>query len=371
MKKYLKFQLKKNLLPFALLVLFCVIVYVIPLLTQNYSRWNNPSPLPPPGQFIPPVGSGGYYERVYLELYTENILIALGIICVLVPIYMFAYKMNKRSVDMYYSLPISRTKIAAVHFIVGLAYVLAAYTLGYFLGFAVVAVKVKHLYLVNYLFLYLATLIPAFTLYALSAFFYTRANTIVDGVIFIVSGVFALFVAVTILNHLIEIAAPKAVLIDAEGFLIWQPLNTIGNFFRNAIKYGITETSYSWTFDPGSPWYEYSVCALVGAILMTAGAVGATCGMLLTEKNCKAENCGQISNSIFGYKVAIPLYTVALFMMLGNEILLLCIFAFAAFVATVVYRRTIKIGKNQAILFAIYIVVAFVFAMLVNAKYIF
>lgn len=369
MKKYLKYQLKKNLLPFTVLVLFCVIVYVIPLLTESYRGWNNSSPMPPPG--IKPDDDYFYYERVYLELYTGNILIALGVMCALVPIYMFAYKMNKRSVDMYYSLPISRTKIAAVHFIVGLLYVLAAYTLGYFLGFAVVAAKVKRLYLVNYLFLYLATLIPAFTIYALSAFFYTRANTIIDGIVFIVAGIFSPFIIATILSFLISIATSSANVMPTGEFVIWQPLDTINNFFRNAIKYGLADTSYSWSFDPKSTWYKHDVCELVGAILMTVGAVGGTCGMLLTEKNCRAENCGQVSDSIFGYKVAIPLYTVALFMMLGSEILLLCIFAFAAFVATVIYRRTIKIGKKQAMLFAIYIVVAFVFAMLVNARYIF
>lgn len=341
MKEYFKYQLKKQLLPLAVLVISTLVVYVFPALMDNYGSWNNPQT-----------------DYVYLNLHVSNILVALGMMCVVMPIYMLSYKMTKRSADLYYALPLSRTKIFAVHFLVGFLYLICAYTIGYWLGFVIIAVKVKRLFLIYYLWIYLASLVPAFIVYAITAFAFTRANTVSDGIIFVT---LLHFVPVLIMSTAETLLWRFGITsyINSTSYFFFAPLDSAGRLI-SAISYGPEKVSV-WTFtfsDITANLAARSVNDLIGCLFAFIAACAATAGMFLTEKECKAENCGQISESIFGYKTLIPLFTVCLMVSLTEyftESIALIILAFCAFIATIIYRRTIKIGKRQAIIFAIYV----------------
>lgn len=353
MKKYFVYQLKKSILPFALLALACAIIYVLPVAVRDYGGWNS------------------HPDYSYVNLHTENAIIALGIMSVASPTFFFAYKMNKRSVDMYYSLPLSRTKIAAVHFICGFICIFAAFTVGYIAGVVTVIEKVRRLYLLNYLWIYLASFVPSLTLYTLSGFLYTRANTVVDGIIFIVLGLFALSVTYAIIHSVVVAAAGNGKVPSADGFLPWKALESVIDGLAPRI-YGDRTTGWDLTRPQGTYGYAaymYDVCGVVGTVTFTLLAVGAAFGLFFTEKNCKAENCGQISESIFGYKVCIPLYLFSLCMVCGDDVIMLSLVTFAAAALTLIYRRTIKIGKKQAVLFAIYLAVSIVCGILVNLSH--
>ena len=355
MKKYFVYQLKKSILPFALLALICAIIYVLPVAVEDYGFWNT------------------HPDCNFVNLYTENILIVLGIMSVAAPTFFFAYKMNKRSVDMYYSLPISRTKIAAVHFICGFICIFAAFTVGYIAGVVTVIEKVRRIYLLNYLWIYFASIIPSLTLYTLSTFLYTRANTVVDGIIFIVLGLFALPVTYAIIHCVVVAAAGNGKVPSADGFLPWTALANVIDGLAPRI-YGDMATGWQLIKPQNTSNYDYSVymydvCGVVGTVTFTLLAAAAAIGLFYTEKNCKAENCGQLSESIFGYKVCLPLYLFSLCMVCGDEVIMLSLVIFAAAALTFVYRRTIKIGKKQAVLFAIYLAVSIACGILVNLSH--
>lgn len=363
MKKYFNYQFKKSILPFALLALACAVIYVLPIAVENYDSWNT------------------HPDYTYVKLYTGNSLVWLALMSVAAPVFFFAYKMNKRSVDMYFSLPLSRTKIAAVHFICGFGCIFAAFTTGYLLGFLLIISKVRRLYILNYLWIYLASIIPSLTLYTLSSFLYTRANTIIDGIIFIVAGLFVLPIVYVIIYSIGEAVNGANSMPAANGFMPWTAFEKLitslcprlyGDAgdkwtFYNPDSYGYPHSSY--LYDSLYEKYTFDVTELVGMIAMTALAIDAAFGLFFTEKKCKAENCGQISESIFGYKTLIPLYLLSLGMVCITEIATMCMFLFAVVASAMVYRRTIKFGKKYAMLFAIYVAVSILCGILVNLRH--
>ena len=112
------------------------------------------------------------------------------------------------------------------------------------------------------------------------------------------------------------------------------------------------------------------ISELINAILWTMIAAAATMGMIFTEKNCKAENCRQISNSIFCFKVQIPVYTAlvtAAAWGATENIPFLCAIAFGAFVMSMIYKRTIKIGWKFAVVLAACFLGGILFSIITNA----
>lgn len=356
MKKYFLYYLKKNLLFLACLTLFFVVFYVVPIAMENYSRWNNG------GGFS---GSIQYYSRP--ELYTGYISTALGIASLLIPFFVFSYKMNKRSVDMHYSLPITRRKIISVHFMVGLLYLYAAYTVAYVWGFALIALKCKWLHLEYYLFLYLASLIPAFIVYAFSSFIFTRANTFIDGVVSVCGATFLITVVWNCVSRLLYDYGLCGVDILGGGyFLPFAPNQQANEYIGQAI---ITGKPFTWfsaenLSDFNNNGITY-IMELIGGIFWLAVAIASAVGLIVSEKHVKSENCGQRSESIFCYKLQIPVYvaaTSALSITVYDGLMYILVIAFAAFIAGILYKRTVKFGWKFTITLALCFIGAIIVA---------
>lgn len=341
MRKYFTYLLKKNLITLACLTLFAMLMYVLPISLINYSYWND----------YPPFVYDVHYAYYEPTLFYGSISLVLACFSVFIPMYMFSYKMNKRSVDMYYSLPINKTNTLTANFLVGLILVYVPYTITYLLGFIAVAVKVKWLYLGYYIPLYFASLIPAFIMYAISSFIFTRANTTIDGFL----SVFGSF----LLPALIALTISRLVynfdfgdLISGEQFFPFTPLMRINSSFGHAIITGQVDGWFEGTYRDSWDTWE-----LISGILWTLVAVAFTVGLITSEKNSKAENCGQISESIFCYKVQVPVYvamaTIIAMSLEALEILLLSVIAFFAFLMGIAYKRTIKIGWKFTIVLAL------------------
>lgn len=355
MKKYFLYRLKQCIKPFILLFVFGMIIYVLPISVHDYTYWNKPSLMP---ENYPD------YFATNVDLYSSNIIVGLAIMSVATPIYMFYYRMNRRSVDMYYSLPITRTKIFITQFVAGLLCVFTAYTLSYWIGFIAIVVKVRNLKYYYYIFGYLASLVPMFTVYSISTFLFTRANTVLDGLITLAGG---FFVGSAILAGMASIAEnlfrqyffPAAYL----DFTPFGALESISPIFKMVYK----KDPILWIFDP-SVQYRYfnEIFELTGGILFTILGVAAALYMLKTEKISRAENCGQVTESLFSYKTLIPVYAISLSIWLCSSPAALAVIGFAGIVATIVWRRTFKIGKNRAILLAVFIVIAIAAALLVE-----
>lgn len=338
MKRYLKYSLKKFLPMFAVVAVVMLIAYVIPIEVKDYSINNNL------------VAQG---QMGHVETYIPNILVVFGAACAIAPFYALAYKMTPRSVDMYYSLPITRTKLFAVQFLAGFGCVFAAYTAGYWLGSVAGMIRIRGLAYIWYLWIYLASILPAFCIYAITSFMMVRSNSPADAVICAILAYFAPTILVGALNRFARLA------IAPEFLITFSPLSAVGNLNNMLVKRGSLIQPRATLGD------IFEILSYCITFLLAAGA---TAAMFLTEKNCKAENCGQITESIFCYKLLLPIYYLGLctWIVPLMEMWALCIFAFCAFMLTALWRRTVKIGKKYLLLLIIYTAAAVALCIVVN-----
>ena len=110
MIRYLKYELKKNFWTLVVLTAIAVIVYVVTVSTSK-------------------LFSTGTYGIFNQDPQISLIYTILGIFCAVVPVLMYSFKMNKRSVDAFYSLPIKKEKMYLVKTLMGLLLVLIPYTI--------------------------------------------------------------------------------------------------------------------------------------------------------------------------------------------------------------------------------------------------
>ncbi|MDE5593071.1 MAG: hypothetical protein K2I75_03970 [Clostridiales bacterium] len=89
----------------------------------------------------------------------------------------------------------------------------------------------------------------------------------------------------------------------------------------------------------------------IGIILIAALGIAAGVGLFISERKAKAENCEQISESYFGYKVMIPLYAFSFAITFAPiSYVLVALVAAAAYAVSVLYKRTPKIGWKFALI---------------------
>lgn len=302
MKRYFRYEFVKNLKMLGLLTAICSVVYVV---TMASSR------------LIAPGGANRPWTSQIGVVYT-----LLGILSFVVPALMYSFKMNKRSADVFYSLPLKREKIYLVKTLVGLILVLLPYTVAYFLGFITVALRENYYRLLWYLPGYFGGLFFGICMYGVSAFAFTRANRVIDGVIFM--GFYALVGMVV-------------------GYAAWQMINQNAAEVKEALE----------SFSPVvclSKWggnidsllrgneASWNLPMFLFPFLFAAAGYAAFFFLIRYEK---AENSEQNSDSWFGYRTMIPVYTALLIVISGGGWIFVALFAVSAIVLTVVYTRKV------------------------------
>lgn len=346
MKKYFLYELKKSGYVILCLTLIATVLYTVPIITSDSVL------------------------RSSSETFVWIISTIAGVLAACVPVWVFHYKMKKRSVDLYYSLPISHTKILAVKFLIGLIAVFAAYTVAYWIGAVALIIRYFATSLkadypfepVWYLPQYFGSILPIFFIYAISSFVFTRANKTVDGIFFIVFWMFVAALIISVLDCIIPYNS-----VYPSYFCSFAPLDILTGHFQEHLRgYLNIHTQKVGTAE--------LVNLSVGFPLTALLAAGATAGLFLTEKRSKAENVEQISESPFGYKVMIPLYTVCLILRSAFSmfLVLLVMIAAGSYLLTMLYRRTVKIGWKQGIIYGasvlgpVVIIILYLFIMLLS-----
>jgi hypothetical protein len=122
---------------------------------------------------------------------SPNVSLVFGELLILlfvVPMLMYSFKMSKRGVDGYYSLPLKKEKLYFVLTMVGLILVIVPYTVAYWSGFLALLCREGNPYQMGYFVpAYFVGVLFALFLYGVNAFVFTRANRTSDGVVFMLS----------------------------------------------------------------------------------------------------------------------------------------------------------------------------------------
>lgn len=333
MKKYFLYELKKHIWTLVILSAVCALPYIVNVatLTMSYTYMHN-----------------GVEKTVLRSPQLSYVFAELLILLFIVPTIVYSFKMSKRSVDGYYSLPLKREKLYFVATMVGLILVLVPFTISYWGGFLTLLFRKGNPYQMGYYIpAYLGGLFFGVLLFGVNAFIFTRANRIVDGIVFMGVYAFIGFLAINFLDYAFDVSLSTW---NIEQCFIFS-----GSMFGFVDRMESLIVAYTLGRGYAGWWFGLTIAA------------GALCYALLyfAIRFEKGENAEQNSASWFGYKTLIPVY-MALCCGSGaaEEIIGLVLVAVGGVVATIVYKRKFKLKFIDWLPFIIGLAAGIVFAVI-------
>ena len=306
--------------------------------------------------------------------------VILCILCTVIPVLQFSYRMKQRSVDLWYSLPITRKQLTLVRTAGGLVLTLAPFTLAYWLGVVTVASLGAHFHYIFYLAAYGLLLLLGAGLFGVNAFLFTRGNSVFDGIVFVAAWACALPLACACLDaalgvELAHYGADNALTFGGLASLLftYSPIAVVSVIFNDLILWkgwGMIRFS-SLTSSSEVPMHDALAYVLAIAVLMAA--VAYCCLFLLADRD-KAENAAQVSSSRWGYQVLIPVYGITAYAILVGSFVVggwypdalfyTILVAVVAFVLYFAYRRSFRLKKRDIIMVAVILAAGFLLAYL-------
>ena len=315
MKKYFLYELKKHLWTLVILTAVCTLPYIVHMATTMMFY-----------EHSSPVEYGGEITRYIYGPGIANVFSGMLILLFVVPIIMYSFKMSKRGVDGYYSLPLKKEKMYFALTLVGLILVIVPYTVAFWSGFFTLLFRAENPYNMWYFFpIYFGGVVFAVFLYGINAFVFTRANRISDGVVLMVAYAFVFYLLVNV--------------IDYEVFHISTRIGI--NFLFSGGMFEFVSLMEAFVTRATQVYLQYIGWYFGVAVLSGSLCYGLLFGLLRCEKG---ENAEQNCESWFGYKTLIPAY-VFLCAWLGafEEATGLIFVLVAAVIATIVYKRTFRL----------------------------
>ena len=279
--------------------------------------------------------------------------IVLSVIVTIIPIMEFSFKMKRRSVDLYYSLPIKRIKLYICKYFVGLAEFLILYIPQWLISFIWLATlpSVSNIYDMSYsIYFMLASLGYGILIYTFLTFFYTMGNTLIDGIIFMALASCFLPTLMNVMYSLILGANYSDRTFYMRWFFIYSPLFDISGKLHSNMIGG-----------------TYGDINILGIILNIALAILASIAFFFihSEKN-NAELVGDESDTIFGYKLFIPLYMVTSFKLISSSISALwVVIGLVGYLFYCIYRKSFRIKRNDIITLGVSIIIGLLIAIFV------
>lgn len=304
----------------------------------------------------------GFWVARPLKIPFGTIVIAAALLSLFLPVYEMNYKMNKVVVDQIYSLPVTKEKYYLAKYIVGLIEI----TIPILVSTIYVLICIlfsKHLYNLLYVLPFVLTLlIYSYAVFTISSFFFSRCNTIVDGLVNIGFVTFFITAFLSIFWSTIKVGQGY---VQTSEFILFTPFNNIFNIFDALMRKDAYETVIGDVFDKDllfSRWIPIITYVVIG--------IGLFFLSIYIVKKDKAEDATQLSTSYFSYKVFIPAY-VALLTILsysengGIDLSYIVLIAIAGFVGYICYRRSVKIKKYDFIVLGSTLVAALIIGMFI------
>ena len=339
MKKMFLYYFRRRL---PAMIILMIAIAIMTIIIQSQSSYINYSQ------------SGGY--RIETAGQTNPFIylsIVLSVIVTIIPIMEFSFKMKRRSVDLYYSLPIKRIKLYICKYFVGLAEFLILYIPQWLISFIWLATlpSVSNIYDMSYsIYFMLASIGYGILIYTFLTFFYTMGNTLIDGIIFMALASCFLPTLMNVMYSLILGANYSDRTFYMRWFFIYSPLFDISGKMHSNMIGG-----------------TYGDINILGIILNIALAILASIAFFFihSEKN-NAELVGDESDTIFGYKLFIPLYMVTSFKLISSSISALwVVIGLVGYLFYCIYRKSFRIKRNDIITLGVSIIIGLLIAIFV------
>ena len=233
-------------------------------------------------------------------------IIAVSIIVALVE---FSFKMNRIQAQQAYTFPIKREKLFLSRYLVGLFEIIIPFTVSFFVS-ALLVYNAETLYDSKYIFLYYPFALLALILfYSYIAFIYCRANNILDGIVGI----------------LLSIGAPLILGASVQVILNRNGIQLLNSFYFCPLYLIDLPTKFVEAKLVGEA-FEFSYIKAGFYILWVVVQITLIGFMSFFNKRTKIEDLTNTSNSIFVYKVFLPLSIICLTIFLSFYIKIGAIF---------------------------------------------
>ncbi len=297
MKKYFVYELKKNrwqlIIISAIFVLLCIAVAgVAP--TRSLAGSN------------PTTGEKNYVAgSPCLFLLTSLV----SMVCFIVPVLTYSFKMNKRSVDCYYALPLKREKLYFVKTIIGLILVIVPFTLGYWCGVLTFLCKPNYMFkTVWFVPAYFGFLFFIVCQFGINAFAYTRGNSVWDGVVFMGAYAYAPILVMLVPFVLSHGEFPSSdFLLSCMSEMDLSAFVSYMEALIRAVPAGADDNIIIEIIGVFGSAANLSVWTFVMPLLF--GGAGYAL-LFATLRRDKAEDSQQVCESWFGYKMLIPVFSI-------------------------------------------------------------
>ena len=263
-------------------------------------------------------------------------VIYISIVSIVIVVFRYSSLKNPKEVDLYYALPISRKKLYLVHALFGFLQLMFVWTVMFIFGFITFLMISHGYYNAGFiLLLYIVAILYLAILYSITIFIFLRANTIFDGIAFILLfHILFLFISLFLSNGVFPFFQmfglnPFYALSSWTLYLLSlanpRPSGYSTAYFMNSFLIIIFNTLLFMSLSIVSFIYNYKTIELD-----------------------QTEKIGQISDGKFGYRLYIPLimiFAISSIFFIGAIItwLLIGIFVSAGFIGFFILRRTAKI----------------------------
>ena len=321
--RYLKYSIKNCLRVLVFLLVIGFAVYILPIMTMSrndFSRTTN----------------------------CGLIVTFAACSCYFIPLLQNNFKMNKRSIDIHYSLPIGRFALNNVKIITGLFEIIVSYSALYLVGFLIANSRFDIPNPEYYIPLYFSILALCIPIYLYNYFIVSRANTITDAVLLLIMNTFVLSFIFLALNENMRLIREWFGKDFSEGFGIpFYAFIYKGNFFNNLILEKNRE-------------YDYNLF-MIDVYPYLLGLLGYF-GILFASLTDKGESSQEVDNSIFGYKTMLPIYLI-FFMLIITESATIYTIALGPvfyYVLQVVRYRKFRIPKKEYVILSIVTVISII-----------
>ncbi len=293
--------------------------------------------------------------------YKSTLYIPVVFICLLayiVPVMEFAFFKKRKNLDFAYALPISRRDMGLVHYLSGLITVTVPFLVSYITNILFMLSRGSGYFDYSIIPLhFLLTIVFGLIMYSLFTFVFNKANTVGDGIWFIILYTFVLAIIVagiqTVICESIDRQNDYDILAHAnypELFAIygipWVPIDNITTLCQNMVEMNGRETL--------SAFFTKPIC-LIYFIFWIAVGIASTLGFILSFGKDRMEKTEDISDTPFGFKVLIPIFAIfgEIWIVLNSrELILWLIVEILALVGYTVYRRGFRYKKSDVMILA-------------------
>lgn len=314
-KRYALYHAKSTLLRGAVMAVICLLLCFAFLDVSPYLSENG--------------------EMIFVYIRFSVLAFVLAILATVMPFLELGGFKNRRNLDTLFSLPVSRTKMALVHFLNGLLHLVSIYTLC-FLS-ALVRMPSLHFYTADLLFpCFSMMLLFGLAIYAIGCFLLVQAETIVDGLALL--GLYS-FPVLYMLIGLVQFFHRDRFYQEVAGrIFLYHPLFSMASRYGNAIC--------------GHKMLVVSSEDSVAYLIWLALAVLAVVGYFLTFARHRTERVGGISDTFFGYRVLIPFVGISA-AIVQPDLTTFTLFFLAMVVGYIIYRRSVRLRRSDLIMLAV------------------